>query len=113
MMRAMTGRMRMAASANIATLSPMPSSPAPSSCSMNLGSSGTSIPTYTKKAPVAAVTARNSFVTRRGRDMSNMLQCATTSQRARMPDATDFTLGGHLSEAGWPLALVWWVDKHA
>ena len=67
----MSGRTKIAAAANAAMLSPTPSSPAPSSSSMNVGRIGTSIPTYTKNAPVAAVTARNGFVTRRGRGIAD------------------------------------------
>src|SRR4051794_24988340 len=51
--------------ANTARHSPTPISPAPSSSSTNVGTMGTSTPTYVKNASAAAVTATNGFETRR------------------------------------------------
>ena len=58
---------------------------------MNVGTIGTSIPTYVKNASAAAVTAMNGFETRRDGGTPDMLEAASTETRDQGHFATEFT----------------------
>ena len=58
---------------------------------MNVGTIGTSIPTYVKNASAAAVTAMNGFDTRRDGGTPAMLEATAPETRDQRHFATEFT----------------------